>query len=296
MSPEQAQTFLSMVMGIPRPWMVAMILLAIVSSIDLRRPASGGYSLHFGVGTAALVAIALLWLPPVLRLLSLTGGGLKAFGLEASAGGLRNAPDALIVGLARIRTEVSEVERVTPNAAQLTESVRVEVDRIASAYLDGTASVTTDALDALARRYEHVRATTSPSPARAVSMNQILNEARVRARAAPDVAARAGLRLLSSPADGDRVIGLALLQQQPNPDALPGTLRLVQTAKSAFEQYHALVAIKAMAPLLSSEQRTEAAETLKREQADPRGVGLMQDRYLPGAFESSLAELGADTG
>src|SRR5437773_1379344 len=80
-----------------------MIVVAVLSSVHLGRPASGGVSVRIAVGTAALAAIALIWLPPVVRLLALTGGGFKAFGFEASTGGLRDAPEALIASLARIR-------------------------------------------------------------------------------------------------------------------------------------------------------------------------------------------------
>src|SRR5262249_16791701 len=146
----------------------------------------------------------------------------------------------LILGLAKIRTEVTEVERTTPSAAGRTERVRAEVDRIATEYLAGTPVMTTDALSTIARRYESVRAREPPSPDGTGRMNLIMNEARVRARAAPDLAADTGRRLLMSTADGDRVIGLALLQQEPRADALAEILRIVQSSRSAFEQYHAV--------------------------------------------------------
>jgi hypothetical protein len=295
-SPEQASGVVSWIMDVPRSWVVAMIFVAIVSSVEVARPASGGISVHVGIGTAALAAIALIWLPAVLRLFALTGGGFKAFGFEASAGGLANAPELLIVLLANIRTQVAEVERAAPETASRSESVRTEVDLIASAYLGGTATLTSDALSALARRYEFTRGNQPPSQGRSMAMNQILNEARVRARASPEMASRLGRRLLTSAADGDRVIGLALLQQEPTADALTAILRLIEASISAFEQYHAVVALKAVAPLLSSEQRAVAISTLGRERADPRGKGLTQDPYIPEAISSALAALGFGIG
>jgi hypothetical protein len=151
--------------------------------------------------------------------------------------------------------------------------------------------VTNEVLDHLARRYKHVRNTQPRSPTRTIAMNQILNEARVRARAAPEAAANAALRLVNSTRPGDRVIGLALLQQQPNPEALARILYLIQNAVSAFEQYHALQAIQAMGPALAPPERAEAMAVVEKEREDPRGIGLMQDRYLPGAITAALSAL-----
>jgi hypothetical protein len=290
LSPEQARAFLSIVMHIPWWWACAMVALAAASSVTVSKTASGAVVFHIAVGTQALGAIALLWLPGLLRLLSLTGGRGAAFGVEASVGGLKDAPEELIAGLARIRTEVS-AEFVTPDSAPLADTVRAEVDRIAATSLSGTLTVTNEVLGDLARRYEHVRNTEPPSPSRAIAQNQILNEARVRARAAPETAANAAQPLLNSTLPGDRVIGLALLQQQPNPEALARILYLIQNSASAFEQYHALEAIEAMAPVLAPPQRAEARAIIEKEREDPRGFGLMQDPYLPGAISAALAAL-----
>jgi len=294
-SPEQTQAFLSLIMTLSWWWAAGLIIVAVLSSVHIEHPASGGISVHVAVGTAALVAIALIWLPAVVRLLSLTGGGFKAFGIEASTGGIRDVPEGLIAGLARIRTAVTTVEQDTPSAAADTETVRAAVDSIASEYLGGTAAVTSQALNDLARRYEKVRATEPRSQERTVAMNLILNEARVRARASLEMAARTGGKLLRSDADGDRVVGLALLQQAPSADALTDVLRVFSSSRSAFEQYHAALAVKAVAPLLTEQQRQIAIDTLTREQSDPRSVGLNQDPFIPSAIASALKALGADS-
>lgn len=215
----------------------------------------------------------------------------QVLGVEAAAGGLASAPEALIAGLARIRTDVSAVERANPDVSGLTESVRSEVDRIAGTYLAGTDPLAADVLAELARRYERVRASQPRSPQRAVQMNQILDEARVRARGAPGEAAALAVPLLRSARDGDRVIGLAIVQQEPRADAFEDTLHLVQNGVSAFEQYHALIALRALAPLLSMVQRAQAVAALEEESKDPRGVGLAQDPYIPNAMAAALAEL-----
>jgi hypothetical protein len=294
-SPEQAEAFASLVMKLSRPWTLAMIAVAVISAVDFGRDAGGGVTLHVEVDTATLAAIALIWLPAVLRLLSLTGGGFKAFGIEASTGGLANAPEALIVGLAQIRTELEEVIRATPSAAPRTQNVEAAVDRIASSLLTGVAAETSEALEAYARRYETIRRTQPPSGERTMAMNQLLNEARVRARAAPEQAAEIARRLVRSTADGDRVVGLGLLEQYPAADAVPDILRCIETSRSAFEQYHAILTLKATAPLLVPNQRALAASVLERELTDPRSVGVLKDPYIPDAIQSALGALSTPT-
>lgn len=290
-SPGGARAFLDLVVDVPRWWLALSLALAAVSAVSVDRVATGAFVVHFAVGATTIGAVALYWLPAVLRLLSLTGGRGKVLGVEAAAGGLASAPEALIAGLARIRTDVSAVERANPDVSGLTESVRSEVDRIAGTYLAGTDPLAADVLAELARRYERVRASQPRSPQRAVQMNQILDEARVRARGAPGEAAALAVPLLRSARDGDRVIGLAIVQQEPRADAFEDTLHLVQNGVSAFEQYHALIALRALAPLLSMVQRAQAVAALEEESKDPRGVGLAQDPYIPNAMAAALAEL-----
>jgi hypothetical protein len=292
-SPEQAEAFARVALKLSRPWTIAMVVVAVISAVDFDRRAGGGVSLHIEVDTATLAAIALIWLPAVLRLLSLTGGGVKAFGIEASTGGLANA-DALVVGLAEIRTQVEEVVREMPDAAPQVHIVEATVDRMASSFLGDVAAQTSEALATYARRYESIRQTQPPSRERTIAMNQLLNEARVRARAAPEQAARMARDLVRSNADGDRVVGLALLEQYPAVEALPDILRCVENSRSAFEQYHAIRTLKATAPLLTADKSALAASALERELADPRGVGVMDDPFIPDAIDSTLHAIEAE--
>ena len=293
-SPEQAEAFARIALKLSRPWTIAMIVVAVISAVDVDREPGGGVSLHVEVGSATLAAIALIWLPAVLRLLSLTGGGVKAFGVEASTGGLANA-DALVVGFAEIRTQVDEIVRVTPAAAPQLQNVEATVDRMASSVLSGVAAETSEALAACARRYESIRQTQPPSRGRTIAMNQLLNEARVRARAAPEQAVAIARDFIGSKADGDRVVGLALLEQYPRAEALPDILRCIEGSRSAFEQYHAVRTLKAAAPLLAGEERARAASLLEFELTDPRGLGVRDDDYIPDEIRSALRALERDT-
>lgn len=281
---------LDAVMQVPRKWTAAMVALAVVSSVELSRPADGDIVLHVAVGPIAVAALALIWLPALLRLLSLTGGHLKAAGVEASAGGLLGTSEELVRQLADIRAEAERVEQRAPQAGEIARDMRAAVDRLALDHLDRSA-LRDDALDRLARLYEHARATLAPGDDRTRTMTKIVNEARLRAQAAPADAGRRGAQLVRSAAPGDRIVGLALLQESPAAAAYGDLIHLIEGSATAFELYHALLALEQLAPQLPLSQRTAAAAVLTAEQNDPRGVGVMDDAALPHVIARVLSTL-----
>jgi hypothetical protein len=293
MTPDEAREWLPVVMHVPPLWAIAMVIVAVVSAVDLSRAPNGDLAFHVGVDAVAIGAIALIWLPALLRLLSLTGGSLKAAGVEASAGGLLS-PDDLIDTLASIRTRTEQVGNGSREAADqddVARNVNAEVSRIAEKYLPPDEAINETGLDAIAKRYEEIRRTQPRGHDRTIAMTRCVNEARVRAKAAPASARERALRLLASGSDGDRIVGLALTQEAPDAAAFQHVLRCFTGSASSFEAYHALVAMRTLAPLLSSQQRGEASAAIEHEKTDPRGKRIMQDPSLPGLIEDTLKAL-----
>jgi hypothetical protein len=277
-------------MRVPLWWTITMVALAIASSVTVSRAGSGDIAVDVEVGTVAVGALALIWLPCLLRLLSLTGGTLKAGGVEATAGGLFDSEE-LVRRLTNIRVDTDELRLGKPEAVGVADSVEAEVNRIASEFLPPEETLTDVALATLAREYEQARGSMAPGDHRTGEMTRIVNEARVRARAAPEAARRRVPRLLRSDREGDRIVGLALAQEAPAAEALSDVLRLLAESSSAFQAYHALLALDRLVPLLSPAQKADAVKTLEREKDDPRGVGIMADTYIPGWIDHVLQQL-----
>lgn len=122
-------------------------------------------------------------------------------------------------------------------------------------------------------------------------MTRVVNEARVRAGTERSEARDLGVFLIRSRSAGKRLVGLAFLQEAPEPGALEDVLGLVSGSATAFEMFHALVAIKEMSPLLTASQKEAAIETLEREKDDPRGIGVMDDANLPTLIDQVLDSL-----
>jgi hypothetical protein len=291
--PRTAEEWLPVIMAVQPLWAVAMVVVAIVSAVDLTRGPNGDVGFHVAVDAVAVGAIALIWLPSLVRLLSITGGSLKAAGMEASAGGLLSANE-LVKTLAGIKNETEQVHPSSSGTAEtnpVAAKVNDEIYRIAESYLPPEEAINDRALDAIARRYEEIRRTQPPGWDRTLAMTRCVNEARVRAKAAPEAARRRALRLLPSGAAGDRIVGLGLIQEAPDATAIEHVLRCFTGSASSFEAYQALVAVMRLAELLSPEQRREVSAAIEHEKTDPRDQGIMEDASLPGLIEETLKEL-----
>jgi hypothetical protein len=280
---------LEVVWQVPHRWIWLMVLCAVLASVDLTRAANGSLSFTVDVGPLAIVSVALIWLPALLRLLVLTGGTVKAGSIEASAQGLLSQDD-----LFELATRTKAVV-VSAQGDEATRSVAIAeldatVDRVAQGALRPTESLH-DALRPLTQQYERLRRDTPPGPQRTSAMTRLMNEARVRAAASPDVARSLALEFVGSTAPGERIIGLALVQEVVPKESFAQVLPLVPGSASAFEMYHALLALQELSSDLDDSQRQQAIRTLEAEQRDPRGLGLDQDPGLPSLLERTLTQL-----
>ncbi|HEY6551648.1 MAG TPA: hypothetical protein VIY71_10665 [Solirubrobacterales bacterium] len=283
-------------MKVSKGWAVLVGLVALASSLKVSHPAGGGFGIEFAVTVTTLGVIALLWLPSLLRAWSLAGGKLEAAGVAATSQGLLGSPEDLIDRLTGIKTTAEKVtEKVkdqAPEAAAALRSLDQEVDQMATEYLVGVDAVSASAIRALGRQYERLRAVMPPGDIRTIEMTRVVNEARVRAEADPQTAARWGPQLIRSEDQGRRIVGLAFLQAAPVAETFSDLLHLIRNSATAFEMFHTLLALRESAPLLTQSQRDQAAEALLDElEEDPRGVDIAADSALPALIREVAAEL-----
>ena len=274
---------------IPRRWVALMIGAAILTSVTVSRTAEGKTGLEISVGTLAITSLALIWLPALLRILFLTGGSLKAGGVEASAAGLFTRED-LMDFLVRAKAVTRRPEGEAPGEVALAE-LDAAVDRLAHNVFDSTHSLSSNALKSLALEYERLRRDTTPGPQRTSAMTRIVNEARVRGASSVTRAASLAGQLLRSRSQGERIVGLALAQEAPSPQSFREILELVQNSATAFEMFHALLALQEVAAFLGEDQRQQAFRALVHESDDPRNVGIHDDPGLPALLARTIKEL-----
>jgi hypothetical protein len=273
---------LRLVIRVSRRWTALVLVVAVLSAFTVSVKAS---SVEWAVQITPITVllISLIWLPALVNVIALAGGGLKTPAGEATAGGLfellrslepaaqRGALPAVIAALDTGPTKND------PGVARLRRQLQGEL-----------AGMPVDAADArsrlmsLAREYEVVRKTMPSGPDRTFKMTQIVTEARGLTRAAQlDPQSLTGL--FQGPGDGDRVITLALIQARPDPTHVPIVIDAIQNARSPFEQYHGLIAGLNLVDSLSGDAR-ESLRQAVIDRTNPRAKGVLIDLRDPERF------------
>jgi hypothetical protein len=194
-------------------------------------------------------------------------GDVAALYQERATGGLLEAiakldPENKRTALSPLLAALSSPEVFTDPE---TRPIRHELeDRFAAVAPQGVR----ESLDAYAREYERVRDTMDPGDKRTLRMTTITAEARAIARAVPLTTADLQ-NMLTSDRDGNGVIALAVLQDQPNPRLFPLVLSAIRESRSAFEQYQALATAFEMVPRLNKQQREQLRRALEEALEDP---------------------------
>jgi hypothetical protein len=268
----------------PAAWICVMLVAAVLAALDVKRSTHGDYAIGFHVRTASLVALALIWLPLLLRVFALVGGSFKAAGVEASVRGVLPQADAIEISVKarQVASAGDDVERRV--AAQDLEEL---VNRLAVA-TDREVTLADSVLEQLGREYERLRRELPPGSRRTAAMTRVVNEARARAALAPRLARGAASGLLRSHRAGDRIVALGLAQETGNASAFDDVLRIILGSASAFEMFHALLALQEMSFGLSESQKRSAIDALNAEREDPRSVGINQDPGLPSLMSRTI--------
>jgi CHAT domain len=115
-------------------------------------------------------------------------------------------------------------------------------------------------LDAIARAYEQARAEMPSGPERTRRMEQLVFE--VISLGTASELGDAVEHTFRTGNPGDRIVAIALVEAHPDSRHLDVVRDAVQNSVSAFEQYHALVAAKALVDLLSPQEAASLRESV----------------------------------
>jgi hypothetical protein len=145
---------------------------------------------------------------------------------------------------------------------------------------------------ALARTYERMRDAMAPGPTRTGALTELT--ARMRAFAARNGYGPADARrLFAAGSPGERILAVVVAGARPDPSCLDLLEDAIMGSRSAFEQYHALLAATAVTPLLDTEQRGRLDAALRDEVGHARYIGQDTSRhYLRAHLLTDLAQSG----
>ncbi len=293
-SVEQIRRVLAAVVKIPMAWSAAVVAGAVVSCFKVTRGPAGHWSVELAVTTTTVVLLSLLWLPALIRVIALTGGGLKTPAGEATTVGLVDIlhlvdPELAREALPSVIAAVEQAETTAPREQRAAaHDVRRSLERELERVEPGGPAV--ELLRAQAREYERLRAQLPPSSDRTLQMNRIV--VRVRAAVAKGQISAEQLRaLFADDGDGGRVVTLAAWQARPELADFEQLLDAIDTSRSAFEQYHALLVARTLLSGLTADQRQRLKRIMREQRADP-AKGILADRSRADLVDGLLDALG----
>jgi hypothetical protein len=287
---EQIHGLMRMLLSVPRGWLACVGLAAVVSLFRIARSADGGLAVEFHVTNTTVLLLALAWLPAVLAVVAVAGGGVKTPAGEATTTGLLQVLQVLDVTarqaiLPPLVAGLEQAEAVIqPGERDQVRTLRQAAEgELAALPLDAQAAQ--QELDRLAVAYDTVRAQEQSGGERTMHMSELVVRARALAVKAhlsePQVHERC-MRFGEAP-PGERIITLTLIEALHRHDCLPAVLGGIGNSRSAFEQYRALRVAQRLLPSLDGAQRAQLLQVIN-EQRGPGGY------IVPGTDRLPLAE------
>jgi hypothetical protein len=259
---------------IPLPWLLVAAIATIVSLFKVTRSAEGLYTVSFQLTRVTVLLLALVWLPYLLKVLALSGGGLTVMGGEASFQGLGDF-------LSQLSPEAErEVLPSVIAAIRLTEETSTGSDRKNLQRLREDLEKRLGALLENGALYEKLRSNMPSGPARTFEFTKLMEEARALAKDTDIKAEEAG-ELFERGSPGDRITVIALAQEKQNPEEFPLVIKAIANSESAFEQYQALAAAYSMLPKLDEAQKHQLVDVIndQRSGGEKKYIVLGTDRW-----------------
>jgi tetratricopeptide (TPR) repeat protein len=240
---------------------------------------------------------------------------------ETSDGSLRVEAASILASLVNSDFLDAKAERLGPSALRedllagsevlgglshiqpLAQTLLVDMDRLAFdraaghgsgseavSYQKGMfAAVGEVVANAYASAYEWIRAVMSSGRERTAMMSTLVNEVALLAEHGLVDAVAVGD--LMAGGEGERIVGLALLQARPDPSQFAAVCDVIGGSITAFEQFHALRVAGLLVPTIDGRERVMLVTVLEREARDERGLDVMGDTSRSRQISELLARV-----
>jgi len=252
-----------------RLWISIISFVILLSMFEIKGTPSGNLSFSFRLTFITVALVAIIWLPALLKVIALLGGGVKTSAGEASTPGLLAILPKLIATLDRVETEIKEDQQA------IVKEIRLEAEKELAAHSPESEDVHSR-FKRLAHEYEDIRKTMRSGQQRTLKMEALVAQIRALASRA-DFSIDEIKHLFNTKRAGFRIIALGAIQGMPRPESLDLILEAIKASMSAFEQYHALRTANATVSLLSKPQKQRLRETLKLQMTEAPGKRITPD-------------------
>lgn len=297
-STEKVKELLAIILPIPRWWMICIGIVFLFSSFEVSRADTGLFTGSFRINAIGVALFALMWLPVLLKLIGLTGFGLKASGVEASSGGLlefvkdlppsvqRETLPTMIAAIEVTETEGSNAKQ--PRTQALRQQLQDQLTSLPT--LPKDTQQAREELNNFAREYEQIRRDMRSGSARTIRMSALVSRIMAVAKQAKFTPEEVKENFEGGK-PGDRIVALSITRALPEPRNFEIVAEGIAKSKTPFEQYQALRAAEEMLPLLNAEQRLQLEKILTHQRSGLEGAHI--DRSDMGRWELSALLLNA---
>ncbi|MDM7853885.1 hypothetical protein [Cellulomonas alba] len=238
----------------------------------------------------------------VIGLVTLAAGGVAVFATDNEVGSAALVTaGAVVLGLAvfgnRVRAfEVAgvrlELLRQAADVRQEAEQARASGEVGRAEQLENHAQSLLMAAGLVGSRYERLRATEPPGWGRTSRMEQVLRDARDLDTERLEPADVEGI--FDTGTDGNRIFALALIERSPRLATADVLVDAIAHSRSAFEQYHALVAAERALHHLSADGRSRVREAVESVLDGPLGESSSDRRTVARRVAARLAQADRD--
>lgn len=266
---DKVQTVMNKVfLPIPRLWIVVISVGIIVSLFEITPTAGGPYTVGFRLTSVTVLLLALVWLPFLLKVLALTGGGLKLFGGEVTLEGLSNILTQLSDEI-RSQLPPEEQRQVLPSLIAITKraeqtSTEPEQENLRKVRKDLEEQLA--ALSKAGTLYEKLRSDMPSGPDRTAEFEGVMYRAREIAQDT-DVSVQEAEELFDRGSEGNRIAALAIAQVKRNPEYFPFVIRAIGHPATPFEHYQSLKAADLMRSQLNEAQAKLLVDIVEHQQS-----------------------------
>lgn len=272
--------------SIPASWTIGVAIATVVSTFEVTW-SEQALTINYQITSTTVWLAALVWLPVLLRMLALFGGGVKAGGNEVQFAGLLSVLDDNLGALAYLQRNAS---RNDVELLRVDETLREVEDALSQTVPDRKAA--RSKLRELSSKYEEIRDTMESSPRRTSLLEKLVAQVRAFAQRA-DFTTTELREVFKGESTGDRIVVLGILQRIPKRELFDLVFSAIRDSQSGFEQYHALRAAQSLLERLSAKEKRRLKELIEERLSDP-GSYIAQSTDRKTVSEQILSTLEND--
>ncbi|GER90075.1 hypothetical protein KDW_42370 [Dictyobacter vulcani] len=262
---QQLDELLRTALRLPVIWCVITVLVIIASMFNITwNNTSRVLAVTFQITSTTALFFALLWLPALLRIFTLLGGGLKTPAGELSSPGIGEFLKTLnsdTLGLIIDDAETAGEDSSSTNKAELTYIKNEAQETYSSRFSPQEAR---QELISLVQEYNTIREEMPSGDERTLQFRSIFGRMRTLAPFA-DFKDNEVSNYLRSENGGQRILGLSIIRTTVRPPFFEELQPMIDDPKSAFEQNQALTFMRDNAHHLNDIQKQKLAYTLKKQ-------------------------------